>query len=199
METGVPLQPLAIHPCRLRDFRAVHQLVADNFRHLISESSLRHWLCHETPGFHVAKHQGRTLAFIHVQSRPADSTLWLNMLAVVADGRGQGIASQLLDFCERLAADRGFRKVALQCLIDNAPAIAFYEQAAYQRVGESRYSAMRLSFFLYEKTVSERDPPHATRAEPDIRVDPLPVRKAYRLFYAAWIGWRSSLLELKKA
>lgn len=194
---GRPSTPLDIRPCRPQDFRAVHQLVCDNFSHLISASSLRHWMCYENPGFHVARRQGRTLAFIHVQPRPADDTLWLNMLAVASEGRGQGIAHQLLAFCEQLAAERGFRKVALQCLIDNAPAIAFYEQAGFSRVGESHYSAMDLSFFLYEKPVSER--PVTTRAAPSVRTDPLPLCKAYRLFYAAWIGWRSPLVELKKS
>lgn len=194
---------LLIHPCRLRDFRAVHQLVADNFRHLISESSLRHWLCHENPGFYVARHQGQgqghTTAFLHVQPRPADGALWLNMLAVASDARGQGMAGQLLAFCEQLAADRGFHKVALQCLIDNTPAIAFYEQAAYRQVGQSHYSAMNLSFFLYEKSVAARPVTPQSPSTPGIRTDPALRRKAYRLFYAAWIGWRSTLVELKKS
>jgi GNAT superfamily N-acetyltransferase len=188
---------VVIHPCGLQDFRAVHQLVCDDFGHLISESSLRHWLCHETPGFHVARHHGRTVAFIHVQPRPADNALWLNLIAVNAAARGQGIARALLVFCERLAAEQGFGKVALQCLMDNAPAIAFYDQTDFKRVGESHYSAMNLSFFLYEKPVPAR--PANPRVVPGIRTDPAWRRKVHRLFYAAWIGWRSTLVELKKS
>lgn len=189
--------PMLIRPCRLQDFRVVHQLVCDNFSHLISESSLRHWMCHETPGFYVARHEGRTVAFLHVQPRAADGALWLNLIVVASDRRSQGIARQLLAFCEQLAADRGFRKVALQCLIDNAPAIVFYEQAAFKRVGESHYSAMNLSFFIYEKSVPEQ--PMNPPAVPGIRTDPVWRCKAHRLFYAAWIGWRSTLVELKKS
>lgn len=188
-------QPLAIRPCRPQDFRTVNQLVSDNFSHLISESSLRHWMCYENPGFYVAKRQGRTLGFIHVQPRPADGALWLNMIVVAPEGRGQGIAHQLLEFCEQLAADRGFRKVALQCLIDNVPAISFYEKVAYSRISKFHDNVMGLWFFLYEKSVQER--PVITRSAPGIQTDPMPLCKAYRLFYAAWIGWRSTLVELK--
>jgi ribosomal protein S18 acetylase RimI-like enzyme len=185
---------MSIRPCRIQDFRAVHQLVSDNFSHLISESSLRHWLCYERPAFYVASQQGRTLGFIHVQPRPAEGTLWLNMLAVASDARGRGIAGQLLDFCEQLSTGGGFRKVALQCLTDNAPAIAFYERASFQRVSESHDRTMGRSFFMYEKPVQER--PVTTLAAQGIRTDPVLRCKGQRLFYSAWIAWRSKLVEI---
>ncbi|WP_338413161.1 GNAT family N-acetyltransferase [uncultured Sphaerotilus sp.] len=188
---------MSIRPCRLQDFRAVHQLVSDNFRHLISESSLRYWLCYERPGFYVARRQGRIAAFIHVQPRPAEGALWLNMIAVDSELRGQGIAGEMLGFCEQLATEIGFRKVALQCLTDNTPALAFYEQAAYRRVGASSYKSMGLSFFMYEKPVPER--PVTTRTTQGMRKDPMLLCKAHRLFYLAWISWRSGLVELNKS
>lgn len=188
---------MSIRPCRLQDFRAVHQLVSDNFRHLISESSLRYWLSYERPWFYVARHQGRISAFIHVQPRHAEGTLWLNMLAVASERRGQGVAGEMLAFCEQLATDNGFRKVALQCLTDNTPALAFYEQAAFRRVGESSYKSMGMPFFMYEKSVPER--PANARTTQGMRKDPMLLCKAHRLFYFAWIAWRSGLIELNKS
>lgn len=58
----------------------------------------------------------------------------VNTVAVCAQAQGKGIGSQLMDWLEAKALDRGVRELFLEVRSDNIPANAMYKQRGYERI-----------------------------------------------------------------
>jgi ribosomal protein S18 acetylase RimI-like enzyme len=58
--------------------------------------------------------------------------IYLSNLAVAGDWRRQGVATKLLQACERSARTRGFRRLYLHVMEDNGAARQLYHRAGYQ-------------------------------------------------------------------
>lgn len=61
---------------------------------------------------------------------------WIGGVGVVAARRGQGIGKQLMRAVEADARIRGLKRIWLEVLVQNTPAIALYEKLGYERVRE---------------------------------------------------------------
>ena len=59
----------------------------------------------------------------------------MHQLFLAPEARGTGVAARLLADAETRLADRGYRRVWLDCAIGNDPAIRFYERHGWQRCG----------------------------------------------------------------
>lgn len=63
-----------------------------------------------------------------------DEDAWIGGVGVIAGHRGEGIGEQLMRAAEEQARARGVRRLWLEMLVQNAPAIALYEKLGYERV-----------------------------------------------------------------
>jgi ribosomal protein S18 acetylase RimI-like enzyme len=61
---------------------------------------------------------------------------WIGGVGVVARRRGEGIGRRLMRAVEDEARARGLRRIWLEVLVQNEPAIALYEQLGYEHVRE---------------------------------------------------------------
>ena len=61
---------------------------------------------------------------------------WIGGVGVVASRRGEGIGEQLMRAVQSEARARGLKRIWLEVLIQNEPAIRLYEKLGYQRVRE---------------------------------------------------------------
>jgi ribosomal protein S18 acetylase RimI-like enzyme len=61
---------------------------------------------------------------------------WVGGVGIVPARRGQGIGKQLMQAVEEEARTRGLKRIWLEVLVQNAPAIALYEKLGYQHVRE---------------------------------------------------------------
>jgi ribosomal protein S18 acetylase RimI-like enzyme len=61
---------------------------------------------------------------------------WIGGVGVVAGRRGEGIGTQLMHAAHDAARARGVRRVWLEVLVQNEPAIRLYERLGYERVRE---------------------------------------------------------------
>lgn len=58
----------------------------------------------------------------------------VNTVAVAADAQGKGIGTQLMDWLETKARERGVRELFLEVRSDNDPANALYKKRDYERI-----------------------------------------------------------------
>ena len=58
----------------------------------------------------------------------------VNTVAVAADAQGKGIGTQLMDWLETKARERGVRELFLEVRSDNDPANAMYKNREYERI-----------------------------------------------------------------
>ncbi len=90
----------------------------------------------------VAELKGKLAGYIRVRPvtelRENAHVLGVMGLAVAPDARRRGVASALLAAAERLARDRGARKLSLRVLGTNAAAQRLYERLGFQREGTLR-------------------------------------------------------------
>ena len=61
---------------------------------------------------------------------------WIGGVGVVAHRRGEGIGKQLMQAAEDEARARGLKRIWLEVLVQNEPAIALYEKRGYKHVRE---------------------------------------------------------------
>lgn len=200
-ESPTPLTPAApgtaslarqidISEAGWQDWAAISHLVAQNFP-LVTEASLSYWLCHQRPYFRVARLHGRTIGFLHAQPRPDSKTLWVNLLAVDAQHRQQGVAHRLVEHADSVCRDWSCDRIGLQCLVHNEAALALYASHGYAAREEMTVEqGQRVVPHLRMLPVH-----HAPRSAPRPvhALDPRPLRLAYRLLYLAWFRHRSPM------
>jgi ribosomal protein S18 acetylase RimI-like enzyme len=86
---------------------------------------------------------------------------WIGGVGVVADRRGQGIGRQLMQAAEEEARGRGVKRLWLEVLVQNAPAIALYEKLGYERVRELEvWSLGELVFQKHKVLSASAEPVH---------------------------------------
>ncbi len=92
---------------------------------------------------HYVAVQGDTIigeASIIPLSRPTMTHVGVLGMFVVADYRGQGVGSQLLDKVIEHAWSRGLKRLELEVFADNEPAIRLYKKYGYVQEGVKRYA-----------------------------------------------------------
>jgi len=62
---------------------------------------------------------------------------WLELLAVLPEERGQGIAKRLIQECESLTKAMGREAIELMVSSTNLPAIKWYEKMGYEKIATS--------------------------------------------------------------
>jgi ribosomal protein S18 acetylase RimI-like enzyme len=82
----------------------------------------------------VVAHLGRELAGFAIMQF-GDSTAHLNLLAVAAGHRRQGLGRRLLCWLEDSAATAGAFVIRLECRIGNRDAVRFYRALGYRETG----------------------------------------------------------------
>jgi ribosomal protein S18 acetylase RimI-like enzyme len=82
----------------------------------------------------VAFDGGEPVGICNLAIRGEDA--WIGGVGVVAGRRGQGIGKQLMHVAEEEARARGLKRIWLEVLVQNAPAIALYEKLGYEHVRE---------------------------------------------------------------
>ena len=82
---------------------------------------------------------------------PSDSYYVLHRLCVDPSVQGQGVATELMYFCEDILREKGISCVRLDTFSGNHPALLLYKKVGYEGVG---VMAMRKGlYFLYEKKI----------------------------------------------
>ena len=100
------------------------------------------------------------VACLDEQAHPAYSQLnWqlderaliIHRLAVAPEARRQGIATQLMQFAERLARQKGLRQVRTDTYYCNHQMQALFQKMGYHAVGVCRFVDDLDDFYCYEK------------------------------------------------
>jgi GNAT superfamily N-acetyltransferase len=79
--------------------------------------------------------------------------LVVHRLCVDPGRQGRGLARMLMDFAERLAAERGCASIRLDTYTGNPRAMALYERRGYERAGQVYFRGRPLPFDCFEKVV----------------------------------------------
>lgn len=75
---------------------------------------------------------------------------YLDTLVTDSKFRRQGVGQEMLEAADQIAIDRGYKKISLNCEVDNLPAYALY-----QKMGYSKKTKIVLSQHLYHHMVKE--------------------------------------------
>jgi ribosomal protein S18 acetylase RimI-like enzyme len=92
-----------------------------------------------------------------VSARPTEddpAVFDLGRIYVLPERWGEGIGRRLLSHAEETIADRGGERVRLGVMADNERAVAFYESADYERVGEFYDERIATQGYTYEKRLT---------------------------------------------
>ncbi|WP_313692061.1 GNAT family N-acetyltransferase [Halorarum halobium] len=76
------------------------------------------------------------VGFVSARPREGGATFDLGRIYVHPDRWGEGIGGRLLDRAETAVRERGGDRIELGVMAENDRAVAFYESAGYDRVGE---------------------------------------------------------------
>ncbi len=120
---------------RRRDWRALSRLIRDGFLEL-SEGRISAYCREHFDNTDVALCDGRVAGFLMAGPRPAERTLWLEVIAVDAAHRKLGIAQGLLDRFEARAAREGYARAGLVVRPWNHAARRLYEKNGYRATAE---------------------------------------------------------------
>jgi len=83
----------------------------------------------------VVEHDGRIIAMLLAQPRPANGTMQLLDVRVDYDYRKQGLGSALLYQAIQFARDAGYRAISAATLASNYPAAQFLLKAGFEAAG----------------------------------------------------------------
>jgi ribosomal protein S18 acetylase RimI-like enzyme len=104
----------------------------------------------------VARRDQRIAAFAMMHF--GDDTAHLNLLAVAAPHRRQGLGRQLVDWLRASALEAGLSRINLELRTTNVDALAFYAALGFERQGvkqgyyQGRESALRMSLKVGRRT-----------------------------------------------
>ncbi|GMK41526.1 N-acetyltransferase [Paenibacillus sp. CCS19] len=87
------------------------------------------------------------------QYRVEDGYVYIGRISVVAAARGRGIGKQIIDYLERLAANRGMPEVRLEVRLSLPANVQFYERLGYSILQECRYPEDTDSWYIMCKSV----------------------------------------------
>ena len=87
------------------------------------------------------------LAFVH----PHDQIPWIALLEISADQQGRGLAREAAVHLEQLAAARGHRRIGLNVLTANPPALRFWQHLGYELQGQPRGSGQGQAWALHKQ------------------------------------------------
>jgi len=91
-----------------------------------------------------------------IEWQGSDPVLVVHRLCVAPSFQGQGIAKQLMSFCEKMALKQGYASIRLDAYSGNPKAVGLYERLGYQKVGSVTFPRRDLPFFCFEKILTER-------------------------------------------
>lgn len=137
------------------------QLVTDLFNQIFRQSRTMDSFTRRFQGRHnllliLARHEptGEPMGFfIGFEMKPTVFYAWF--YGVVAEYRRQGVGSQLMETAQIWAAERGYRRIRLECLNSHRPLLHLAVQLGYDVVG-LRYDAdQKENLVLFEKTLGE--------------------------------------------
>jgi len=192
---GLPAvaDPVCIETAQVRDWMSILDIVVRHFP-LADERELRYYLCNQASWFHVLRMGDVLCGFVHLQPRPAERTMWLNMIAVEAPFRHLGCARSLLAHTELLSRRMGLEAIGLRVLPSNARALQVYRGQGYVVVGETYDEGDACLYWVMRKALSSSG--GALRqgdAPADVEPDTGWRRWRNRLNYLVRIGGRSPL------
>lgn len=179
-----------VEPARMSDWMDILQMVARFFPHA-DELELRYHLCNQSACFHAARVGGTLAGFMHIEPKPENHLMWLNMIAVDEPFRRHGIGQKFMLLAEQLAREASLPRIGLRVLAENHQAIELYRKQGYARVKETREGPAGLAYLVMEKQLVAGPPDRsASGAE---SMDPGWRRWINRLYYLVSIGSRSPL------
>lgn len=131
--------------------------IAEMSRDLIEQGLSWSWtpgrVQHSITGTHssviVARREQRIAAFAIMHF--GDEVAHLNLLAVAAEHRRQGLGRQLLDWLTATAMEAGVFRINLELRTHNQAALLFYQHQGFEQLGEvpgyyqGREAALRMS------------------------------------------------------
>lgn len=82
-----------------------------------------------------AYYENKLIGFVISEKRTWNNSLWIEMIQVAKDHRGQGIGSKLLKALEIQAASENFRIIDIETQNTNIPAVNFYRKNGYEVTG----------------------------------------------------------------
>lgn len=127
----------SIRPMRWWDIPAVDSLERELFPN--DPWSVEQWW-RELATLHnhywVAEENSKIIGYAGLSVQAPDSDI--QTIAVGTEHQGQGMGVQLLDHMLHRARELGVRSTFLEVRTDNAPAIALYDNAGFERISERR-------------------------------------------------------------
>jgi N-acetylglutamate synthase-like GNAT family acetyltransferase len=181
-EEAAPAAMLAAVPA---DWPAV-MAMADRYFRSVDREALAWWLTGQRHQFQVLREAGRVTGFTHVQVRPTERTLWINLFAVSPDRLRSGRGSRMMAACARTAADLGLDRLGLCCREDNAAGQAFFRSLGFVPQGIEPGGEPGQRFIVLSRAVT----PSRSRAASRLPHDPVWLRKALGLACRLWLRWR---------
>ena len=83
-------------------------------------------------------------------SMPTAPSLYISTLSVSPEFQHQGIASQIVEFCEQTARSKSIKFLRLDCNGDDLPLVNFYKKRGFVFISSM---AEESNYFLFEKTI----------------------------------------------
>lgn len=182
---GAPQDPAEMLAAVPADWPAVMAMMDRYFRQ-VDRDALVWWLTGQRPWFQVMREAGQVTGFTHVQPRPAERTLWINLFAVAPTCLRSGHGSRMMAACERTAAEQGLDTLGLCCREDNTTGQAFFRSQGFVPQGIEPGGEPGRRFIVLSRPVAALRSPAALRSRPD---DPAWLRKVLRLGCLAWLRW----------
>ncbi len=96
-------------------------------------------------------------AYRQVRWHGSEPALVVHRLCVNPDYQRCGIASQLMDFAENLALQRGYASIRLDAYTGNSKAVTLYERRGYRKAGQVYFPRRALPFYCFEKIFESRE------------------------------------------
>ena len=82
--------------------------------------------------------------------------LVIHALVVEPKHQGKGYGKQILNMCEKIAIDEGYKSIRLDVFPENSVAVKLYENNDYEKAGEVKYDFKPVDkerFYCYEKKI----------------------------------------------
>jgi ribosomal protein S18 acetylase RimI-like enzyme len=183
---ATPATPAAMRAVAPADWPAVMGM-ADRYFRSVDRAALAWWLTGQRHQFQVLREAGQVTGFTHVQARPTERMLWINLFAVSPDCLRSGHGSRMMAACDQQAADLGLDRLGLCCREDNTAGQAFFRSLGFAPQGIEPGGEAGRRFIVLSRPVTAA---RTSRAVATFRQDPVWLRKALGLVCRVWLHWR---------